>query len=173
MKLPAFTSALVFLCGLLSLASCVAQKSLQNNMVLIKGVYKFEAKSIDKTENYCLYSGVTTIENKEPQDSKILVIDKDCLQLSKAIKPINIDQDVNLAAKDYQEIFLLLEHHQEKSCEKNKDTSIVICLKDELPNFVTAEKDKYVFWYRRAINFGDAGIAISVTKEDNKFFVIH
>lgn len=173
MKLIKLSFVVGFASTLLTVPSCAMQSATSKDMTFVKGSYEFKAKSIDRSQNYCLYSGVATIENKEPENEKILVINTDCMQLSKAVNPIFVDSNVGLSAKDYREILLLLEQHNKSICDKNKDVPILMCLKGESPNFVSFENDKYVFWYRRALNPGDAGIDVSVVKKGNKFVVMH
>jgi hypothetical protein len=173
MKLMNLSFVIGLASALLTMPSCAMQSTTPKNMAFVKGSYEFKAKSIDRSKNYCLYSGVATIESKEPENKKILVINTDCRQLSKAVNPIFVDSNVGLSAKDYREILLLLEQHNKSICDKNKDVPILMCLKGESPNFVSFENNKYLFWYRRALNLGDAGIDVSVVKKGNKFVVMH
>lgn len=173
MKLINLSFVIGFASALLAMPSCAMQSATSKDMAFVKGSYEFKAKSIDRSQNYCLYSGVSTIENEEPESGKILIINAGCRQLSKAVNPIFVDSNVALTAKDYRKILVLLEQHNKSICDKNKDVPILMCLKGESPNFVSFENDKYVFWYRRALNPGDAGIDINVVKKGNKFVVMH
>jgi hypothetical protein len=173
MKLLRLSLLLGFASALLTMPSCAMQSATSKDMNFVKGSYEFKAKSIDRSQNYCLYSGVATIESKEPENEKILVINADCRQLSKAVNPIFVDSNVGLSAKDYRAILLLLEEHNKNICDKTKGAAILMCFKNESPNFVSFENGKYIFWYRRALNPGDVGIGVNVIKKGNKFVVMH
>lgn len=123
---------------------------------------------VDRFEEYCVFA-----QRGARNSIRYLTTGKECsLKLAGIQEAVKIEGDVVLSAKELKLAISVLRAHSTQMCEKFKDLPFALCLKDDMPNFVSANNGRFVFWYGRAVNPGDGGIPITLVRSGTSFYVL-
>jgi hypothetical protein len=154
--------------GVAFVAGCATVAQAPSSQVYGTGDYRFTARDVRKSDAICLFEGVATYPGREEEPGKLVAIGERCEVLREVANPIHVEADVDLTVEDYREILAMI-RAATGHCEETSGGTPLLCLKDEMPRFVTRDGDGYVFWYGRAVNPGDGGIGMVVIRRNGRF----